>query len=194
MTAPTTPVGASGASASSGRPRALATLVVVVALLTGIVVGMAADRRLPMRWRGAFGGHFMAGRGPRAWGGDGRGGPDGNRGGPGASADRMHQRFATELGLTPAQMAQVDSIMTRSMAERRTIEDSVRPRLRTIAQPDRARPDPRPAPEVRSLAHPQPPPELARAVSPYWARQLRLLRSHPTPADEAGFVAGRGRS
>jgi Spy/CpxP family protein refolding chaperone len=138
MTAPGTSVGGSGASAASRRPRVLATLVVVVALLTGIVVGMAADRRLAMRWHGPFGGHFTAGRGPRAWGGDGRGGPDGNRGGPGAPADRMHQRFATELGLTPAQMAQVDSIMTRSMAERHAIEDSVRPRMRTILDSTRS--------------------------------------------------------
>lgn len=136
MTAPGAPAGVSGASAASRRPRALATLVVVVALLTGIVVGMAADRRLAMRWRGPFGGHFTAGHGPRAWGADGRGGPDGTRGG--APADRMRQRFATELGLTPAQMAQVDSIMTRSMAERHAIEDSVRPRMRTILDSTRS--------------------------------------------------------
>jgi Spy/CpxP family protein refolding chaperone len=87
---------------------------------------MATDRRLIMHYHGSpFGGRFgPGGRGPRgAWGGDG------SHSGP---ADRMRQRFATELGLTPAQMTQVDSIMGRSMAQRHAIEDSVRPRMRAI--------------------------------------------------------------
>jgi Spy/CpxP family protein refolding chaperone len=50
----------------------------------------------------------------------------------------MHQRFATELGLTPAQMAQVDSIMGRSMAERHALEDSIRPRMRGILDSTRS--------------------------------------------------------
>lgn len=126
MTAPLTPEGASGVRSASRRPRALATLVVVVALLTGIVAGMAADRRLVMHYHGGpFGGHF--GQGGR--GGHGLWGGDGGRSGP---TDRMRQRFETELGLTPAQMTQVDSIMGRSMAERHAIEDSVRPRMRAI--------------------------------------------------------------
>ncbi len=94
MTAPITPGGAPGVRLATRRPRALATLVVVVALLTGIVAGMAADRRLVMHYHGGpFGGRF--GRGPHGpWGGDG------GRSGP---SDRMRQRFETELGLTPAQ-------------------------------------------------------------------------------------------
>jgi Spy/CpxP family protein refolding chaperone len=132
MTGPGTPEGASGVSVASRRPRALATLVVVVALLTGIIAGMAADRRIAPRWHaGPFGSHFAPGRGQRGapWAGDGA------RGGP---SDRMHQRFATELGLTPAQMAQVDSIMGRSMAERHALEDSIRPRMRTILDSTRS--------------------------------------------------------
>jgi Spy/CpxP family protein refolding chaperone len=50
----------------------------------------------------------------------------------------MRQRFETELGLTPAQMTQVDSIMGRSMAERHAIEDSVRPRMRAILDTTRS--------------------------------------------------------
>jgi Spy/CpxP family protein refolding chaperone len=125
MTAPLTPEGASGVRSASRRPRALATLVVVVALLTGIVAGMAADRRFMLHHGGPFGGRFgQGGRGSRgAWGGDGP------HSGP---TDRMRQRFATELGLTPAQITQVDSIMGRSMAERHAIEDSVRPRMHAI--------------------------------------------------------------
>ncbi|MFI5250011.1 MAG: hypothetical protein ACHQTF_08570 [Gemmatimonadales bacterium] len=129
MTAPITPGGAPGVRLATRRPRALATLVVVVALLTGIVAGMAADRRLVMHYHGGpFGGRF--GRGPHGpWGGDG------GRSGP---SDRMRQRFETELGLTPAQMTQVDSIMGRSMAERHAIEDSVRPRMRAILDTTRS--------------------------------------------------------
>lgn len=117
------PIDASGAGSPARRPRLLATLVVVIALLTGILVGVAADRRLGMHGRGQFGGHFQqVGRGPRGpWGGGGEGRP-----GP---PDRIRQRFATELGLSPTQMAQVDSIMARSMAERRAFEDSIRPRM-----------------------------------------------------------------
>ena len=132
MTAPLTPEGASGVRSASQRPRALATLVVVVALLTGIVVGMAADRRIVMHLHGGpFGGRFGAGgRGPRgAWGGDGsHSGPTG----------RMRQRFASELGLSPAQEIQVDSIMGLSMAQRHAIEDSVRPRMHAILDSTRS--------------------------------------------------------
>jgi Spy/CpxP family protein refolding chaperone len=132
MTAPLTPGGASGVISASRRPRAIATLVVVVALLTGIVAGMATDRRLMTHNHGGpFGGRLgLGGRGPRsAWGGDG------NHSGP---TGRMRQRFATELGLTPAQMTQVDSIMGRSMAHRHAIEDSVRPRMRAILDSTRS--------------------------------------------------------
>ena len=131
MTAPLTPEGASGVRSESRRPRTLATLVVVVALLTGIVVGMAADRQIVMHTRGGpFGGHFgQGGRGQRStWGGDGARGP----------TDRMRQRFSTELGLSPAQMTQVDSIMGRSMAQRHAIEDSIRPRMHAILDSARA--------------------------------------------------------
>ena len=50
----------------------------------------------------------------------------------------MRQRFATELGLTPAQVTQVDSIMARGMATRRALEDSMRQRLRADLDSTRA--------------------------------------------------------
>ena len=63
----------------------------------------------------------------------------GGRGGPGGGIpERARQRFASELGLTPAQEIQVDSIMTRGMSMRRALEDSMRPRMRTQLDSTRA--------------------------------------------------------
>jgi Spy/CpxP family protein refolding chaperone len=119
---------------SSGRgSRLVATLVVAVALLTGVLVGIAVDRRLLAPWRGPqwmgggrFGSHW-------GWGAGGLGG----RGGPGGP-ERVRQRFASELGLTPAQVTQVDSIMARGMSVRRALEDSMRPRMRAQIDSTRA--------------------------------------------------------
>jgi Spy/CpxP family protein refolding chaperone len=51
----------------------------------------------------------------------------------------MRQHFQSELGLSAAQMAQVDTIMSQSMAERRALEDSMRPRIRAQVDSTRAR-------------------------------------------------------
>jgi Spy/CpxP family protein refolding chaperone len=115
-----TPPARSGVNA-----RLVAGLVVVLALITGILVGVAADRRMLMHW------HHGGGMSP--FGGSMRG-PHGH-GGP---SDAMRQRFASELGLTPRQVAQVDSIMSRRMAERRALEDSVAPRMRSLLDSTRA--------------------------------------------------------
>jgi Spy/CpxP family protein refolding chaperone len=114
-------------SRSGVNARVVAALVVVLALITGILVGVAADRRMLMHWEWRHGGGippFGAGmRGPH-----GRGGPP----------DVVRQRFASELGLTPQQVAQVDSIMSRRMAERRALEDSIAPRMRLLLDSTRA--------------------------------------------------------
>lgn len=144
MTMPTAGAGpgASGDSATSvRRSRAVATLVVAVALLTGIVVGIAADRRL--LWPGRFAGGGGEGGWGRFWGhgppGLGGHGPwEGTHGGGGGPSDRMRQRFASELGLNATQIAQVDSIMARRTAERRALEDSMRPRMRAVLDSTRS--------------------------------------------------------
>lgn len=50
----------------------------------------------------------------------------------------MRQHFASELGLSAAQVMQVDSIMSRSMAARQALEDSMRPRMRALLDSTRA--------------------------------------------------------
>jgi Spy/CpxP family protein refolding chaperone len=68
-----------------------------------------------------------------------RGGWGGGGGGPGGGIpQRARQRFASELGLTPAQETQVDSIMARGMSIRRALEDSMRPRVRAQLDSTRA--------------------------------------------------------
>jgi Spy/CpxP family protein refolding chaperone len=129
--------GASAPAGTAGGPRLVALLVVVIALLTGILVGVAADRRLAMHGHGPWWGRGQQmGHLPRGpWGGGGDGGGDGGGGG---QPDRVRQRFASELGLTPTQMAQVDSIMARSMAARRALEDSMRPRMQATLDSTRS--------------------------------------------------------
>jgi Spy/CpxP family protein refolding chaperone len=140
MTAPGGGSGsAAGAVPAAPRPRLLAVMVVVIALLTGILVGVATDRRLIMHGHGGFGawsgGRFQSsGHGPHGpWGGPGDGGRPGD--GP---PDRVRQRIASELGLTPAQIAQADSIIGHRMAERRAFEDSIRTRMRGMLDSTRS--------------------------------------------------------
>jgi Spy/CpxP family protein refolding chaperone len=120
-----------GATAPAGapNPRLIAGVVVVLALLTGFVAGAFVGPRLGLGRGEGRRPYGFGGRGP--WG---RGG-----GGPGGPSDRMRQHFQSELGLSAAQMAQVDTIMTQSMAERRALEDSVRPRIRAQVDSTRAR-------------------------------------------------------
>jgi Spy/CpxP family protein refolding chaperone len=104
-------------------PRFAAAVVVVLALLIGVLIGAVASRR------------YMADHGRRSpFGFGGRGGPW-TRGGP---SDRMRQHFASELGLSATQVMQVDSIMSRSMAARQALEDSMRPRMRALLDSTRA--------------------------------------------------------
>jgi Spy/CpxP family protein refolding chaperone len=109
--------------AAARNPRLLAGLVIVLALVVGMVIGGVAARR------------FMPGHG-----GGGRRPPYGARGpwSRGGPTDQMRQRLASELGLSAAQAAQVDSIVTRSMAARQALDDSVRPRMRALLDSTRA--------------------------------------------------------
>jgi Spy/CpxP family protein refolding chaperone len=111
--------------------RLVAGLVVALALVTGIIVGVAADRRLllhrsgePFMGRPGFGMHD----GPR------HGGPD---------------RLAAELGLTPAQKTEIDSIMSRQMAAHRALQDSIAIRMHAAMDSTRAAVDRVLTPEQR---------------------------------------------
>jgi Spy/CpxP family protein refolding chaperone len=132
-----------GASLPPARSqRLVAALVVALVLITGLVLGVGVDRGILLRNRGAFGGRAAFGRpGPR------RGPPE-----------RMRQRFATELGLSASQMAQVDSIMSQQMARRRALDDSMGSRIRVLMDSTRAAVD--------------------RVLTPEQRQKLAALRAH----------------
>jgi len=106
----------------SGSQRAVAALVVALALATGLVAGVAVDRGLLLHGH-PFGGRGWMVRGPRDHG---------------LGAERVRKGFASELGLTPAQVVQVDSIMARHMTERRALMDSMGTRMRVLLDSTRA--------------------------------------------------------
>ena len=111
--------------------RLIAALVVALALITGLVLGVAVDRGILLRNRGPLAGHPGFGMRPggrRAGVGVGVGGPP----------ERMRQRFATDLGLSASQMTQIDSIMSQQMARRRALDDSMGARMRIFMDSTRA--------------------------------------------------------
>lgn len=91
--------------------RAVAALVVALALVSGVLLGIASDRWLLLPGGRHHGGVAM-------------------RGGP--SPDWVTERLARDLDLTPEQRTRVDSIVTRRMAERRALMEPVRTRMRQL--------------------------------------------------------------
>jgi Spy/CpxP family protein refolding chaperone len=111
-------------------PRTVAALVVALALVSGVLMGIAADRLLLL----PAGHHRGAMPGPSA----GRylfGPPDGARGPQRQfepNADWVTKRLADDLELTPAQRTRVDSIVTRRMTQRRELMAPIRDRMRQL--------------------------------------------------------------
>lgn len=103
-------------SRGAGAPRLVAALIVALALVTGVIVGVAVDRGLLLR------GHGFGGRPPFAVRGGRRGAPP----------DGVRNRIETELGLSAAQKTQVDSILSRQMAKRRALDDSIGLRMHAL--------------------------------------------------------------
>jgi Spy/CpxP family protein refolding chaperone len=93
------------------RPRLVAALLLVLALLVGVVVGIALDRTVLLR--GPFGGKGwrMAFTGP---------------------SPAFRERMLRELGLTPEQRVRVDSVIDRSHREFCAVHDDIRPRLDSV--------------------------------------------------------------
>jgi Spy/CpxP family protein refolding chaperone len=130
---------ASGGLARSQR--LVAALVVALALVTGIIAGVAIDRGVLMGHHRGFpppGGR----RHGTGFGFEGPPGPGGrpSDGPPGPRRGRREE-IQNQLGLTPAQKAQVDSIMDRRMAQRRVLEDSLRRRMHVFFDSTRAEVD-----------------------------------------------------
>jgi hypothetical protein len=113
-------------------PRVVAALVVALALVSGVLLGIASDRLLLLPGARRHGNVTM--RGPSAPGF--LFGPSESGRGPGRpselTADMVTDRLARELDLTPEQRVRVDSIVTRRMAQRRTLMAPVRERMRQL--------------------------------------------------------------
>jgi Spy/CpxP family protein refolding chaperone len=116
--------------------RVVAALVLALALISGVLLGIAADRLLLLP-RGRHHGMMPDLLAPRILFGP----PDGGRS-PGRpfepSAEWVTSRLADELGLTPAQRVRVDAIVTRRMAERRELMGPARDRMRQLLDSTRA--------------------------------------------------------
>jgi hypothetical protein len=127
-----------GASGSPARPL-MAGVVLLVAVLAGVIVGVATDR--------------MHGRCGSEW--HGPHGPPRDR--------EFRDRFARELGLTPEQQIRIDSIMDRQGLELRAVRSQVQPQLDSIISRTRRSLDSVLSPEQQKKAeaiwkrHPPPP-------------------------------------
>src|SRR5579872_6051110 len=88
--------------------------IIVMSLLTGVIVGVAVDRRMLLHRPG--GPFFLA-----------RGGYPG-----GHHVTMAPERLRVELGLSPAQTASVDSIMRHRMAQRDSVMAHTWPVMRQL--------------------------------------------------------------
>lgn len=116
--------------------RTVAAFVVTVALLTGVLLGIAADRWLLLGHLGRH--HPRPMFGPMA---PGMMPPGGSRsGGPrdDSTGGWVTRRLDEQVRLTPGQRAQIDSIMARRMAQRRELEGPIRDRMRALFDSTRA--------------------------------------------------------
>lgn len=124
--------------------RALAVLLVAVALVAGIIAGMALERFVVLP-------HSMRGR--RAIGGFG--GPLGMRGAlrqPTEEQRRMlRQRLTDELHLNPVQAHQVDSIMSVQELAFRALQQETQPRFRALIVETHSKIDSVLTPEQRAI-------------------------------------------
>jgi hypothetical protein len=112
--------------------RIVAALVVALALVSGVLIGIASDRMLLLPF-----GHRHAGppRGGPSAPGFIFGPPDGGRQSGRIfepSAEWVTDRLTRELDLTPEQRVRVDSIVTRRMAQRKELMAPVRERMRQL--------------------------------------------------------------
>lgn len=134
-----------GSASAPARGRLTASLVVVLALISGLVLGVAVDRGLLLHRPGSFG--LRPGLGSRF---------DGPRRGP--PTERWRHLVDSELGLTPAQIAQVDSIMARQMGQRQALVDTMDARMRVLMDSTRA--------------------AVGRVLTPEQRQKLDALRAH----------------
>lgn len=114
-------------------PRAMAAVVVCVALIAGILIGIGLDRAFVRPRHDPFGRFAII------------------RGGPNADSARMRMRadFAHQLHLTPDQQARIDTILQRRMAVLDSIRKTTMPQIRTLIGATQAQIDSVLTPEQR---------------------------------------------
>jgi Spy/CpxP family protein refolding chaperone len=117
--------------------RVAAALVLVLALVSGVLLGIAADRLLllPGGHRRGMMPEMLA---PRFLFGPPDGGGRSSKGPFEPSAEWVTNRLTDELGLTEAQRVRVESIVTRRMAERRELVAPAKERMRQLLDSTRA--------------------------------------------------------
>ena len=108
-------------------PRLRAGLVIAAVVVASAIAGAAVDRNVVMR-------NVRRGGGGGGWG-PGRGGPP-----PEMEARRrteMLDRMTTELSLSPAQRAGLDSVFQRTDSSLRAIRREMQPRLKQVFEGSR---------------------------------------------------------
>jgi Spy/CpxP family protein refolding chaperone len=129
--------------------RIVAALVVALALVSGVLLGIASDRLLLLPGAHRHGGPM---RGPSAPGFL-FGPPEADRP-PGRpfepNAEWVTDRLARELNLSADQRTRVDSIVTRRMAQRRELMTPIRERMRQLFDSTRSDVDAVLTPEQRA--------------------------------------------
>jgi Spy/CpxP family protein refolding chaperone len=119
--------------------RVVAALVLALALVSGVLLGIAADRLLLLHGghhRGMPGSMMSGPSAPRMLFGPSDGARMPGRAEP--NAEWVTNRLADQLGLSAEQRVRVDSIVTRRMAERRDLMAPIRERMRQLLDSTRA--------------------------------------------------------
>jgi Spy/CpxP family protein refolding chaperone len=110
------------------RTRLTTSLILLLVLATGSVLGVAIDRRLESR---AAGGEDASGKAEARRSGEEQG--EGERD-PGASSSRR-RLIVEQVGLTEAQKAKVDSIVVHYRQEMRDLEEELHAELQEAYMP-----------------------------------------------------------
>ena len=122
------------------RPTVWIAFAIIAIAMAGALAGVAADRSMHVHGGGRWRGGMFGGRGPM-----GRATSDSMR-------KHMRERMAKELGLTPAQTAQVDSLMTAQEPKFRALREKFEPAMDSLVKETQAQTDRILTPEQQAKA------------------------------------------
>lgn len=106
------------------RTRLATILILLLILATGAVLGIAADRRLETRSQSASEASLQD-----------EAGPSGEEEAEGEESPRRRRLIVEQVGLSPEQKAQVDSIVAHYRQEMRDLQDELQVELRQAYTP-----------------------------------------------------------